>query len=75
MEKQNEQQVVKQKNDYPLVLNAKHIQEILGVGRRVAYELMDRNDFPLVKIGEKLKRVNRDDFFSWLESQSNKKIS
>jgi predicted DNA-binding transcriptional regulator AlpA len=71
MEKQN----IKQKSDYPLVLKAEHIQEILGVGRRVAYEVMDESDFPLVRISKKLKRVNRDDFFQWLESRTKKSIS
>jgi excisionase family DNA binding protein len=63
-------QQVKKQEDYPLVLTVKEIQEILGIGRRVAYELMDQTDFPTVKIGNKLKRVNRDQFFEWLQRQS-----
>jgi hypothetical protein len=62
---------IKEKEDYPMVLTAQHIQEILGVGKRIAYELMDRPDFPLVRIGKKLKRVARDDFFEWLSDQKN----
>lgn len=58
---------VKEKKDYPLVLTAKEVQEILNVGRRVAYELMDEEDFPCVRLGNKLKRVGRDDFFDWLQ--------
>jgi excisionase family DNA binding protein len=59
---------VKRKEDYPLVLTVTDIMEILGIGKRIAYELMDRTDFPTVRIG-KLKRVNRDAFFSWIEQQ------
>jgi excisionase family DNA binding protein len=59
---------VKRKEDYPLILTVKDIQEILGIGKRVAYELMERKDFPMVRIG-RLKRVNRDAFFEWIEQQ------
>lgn len=59
---------MKRKEDYPLVLTVTDIMEILGIGKRIAYELMDRTDFPTVRIG-KLKRVNRDAFFEWIEQQ------
>jgi excisionase family DNA binding protein len=59
---------VKRKEDYPLVLTVTEIMEILGIGKRVAYELMDRPDFPTVYIG-RLKRVNRDAFFDWIDQQ------
>jgi excisionase family DNA binding protein len=54
--------------EYPIILTAKHIMEILGVGKDYAYELMKRKDFPTIKVG-KYKRVHRDDFFAWLEKQ------
>lgn len=60
-----------EKKDYPIVLTATEIAEILGVSKRVAYEIMDTTGFPLIKI-RRSKRVNRDDFFNWLEQ---KKIS
>jgi hypothetical protein len=50
---------------YPTVLTAKEIGEILDVGKRTSYEIMERADFPLIRIG-KLKRVYRDSFFEWL---------
>lgn len=53
--------------NYPPVLTADHIAEIVSVSTRVAYELMERKDFPLIRIG-RLKRVNRDEFFKWLKS-------
>lgn len=61
---------MKRKEDYPLVLTVNEIMEILGIGRRVAYELMDRPDFPCIRLGDRLKRVNRDAFFEWLDKQS-----
>lgn len=60
---------MKSKQEYPLVMKVEHVMEILGIGKRVAYELMDRTDFPCTKIG-RLKRVNRDAFFDWLEGTS-----
>jgi excisionase family DNA binding protein len=54
---------VKRKEDYPIVLTVKEVMEILGIGKRIAYELMDQTDFPTVRIG-KLKRVNRDAFLT-----------
>lgn len=61
-----------EKKDYPILLTVTEVSEILGVSRRVAYEIMDTPKFPLIKI-RRSKRVNRDDFFAWLEG--NKKIS
>ncbi|SHR09953.1 DNA binding domain, excisionase family [Mycobacteroides abscessus subsp. abscessus] len=51
--------------DYPTVLTAADISEILRVSKPTAYELMDRESFPLIKIGRS-KRVLKDDFIQWL---------
>jgi excisionase family DNA binding protein len=53
---------------YPAVLTAKEVAEILGVSRRIAYEIMERSDFPLIRIGRH-KKVKRDNFFEWLNQQ------
>lgn len=53
--------------NYPIVLTAVEISQILKISKPSAYELMDRSSFPLIKIG-RCKRVLRDDFFSWLGS-------
>lgn len=53
------------RDDYPLVLTAKHVAEILGISKRKAYEVMEERGFPLVRIG-RAKRVGRDAFFEWL---------
>jgi excisionase family DNA binding protein len=57
-------------HDFPIVLNAEDIAAILGISRQGAYELMKQKGFPCVKIG-RLKRVNRDAFFKWMETQNN----
>lgn len=61
--------------DYPLVLNVKHIMEILGVSNRVAYELMKQKDFPVMSInGPKgSKRIPRNLFFEWIHKSATEK--
>jgi excisionase family DNA binding protein len=60
-----------EKKDFPFMLTVVEVAQILGVSKRVAYDIMDAQDFPLIRI-RRSKRVNRDDFFNWLDS---KKIS
>lgn len=55
--------------DYPIILNVEDIASILDISRQGAYELMKQKGFPCIKIG-RLKRVNRDAFFHWLENQA-----
>lgn len=57
-----------EKKDYPILLTATEVSEILGVSKRVSYELMDMVGFPLIKV-RRSKYVNRDDFFNWLEQR------
>lgn len=61
----------KEKEDFPLILTATEVSEIIFVSKRVAYEIMERPDFPLIRIG-RCKRVSRDAFFHWLEKAQRK---
>lgn len=54
----------------PLILQAEDIASILGISRNGAYELMKQKGFPVIQVG-RLKRVNRDAFFKWMENQNN----
>jgi len=60
---------MKNAQDYPILLTAKDVAEILGITHRHAYEVMEEKGFPLVRIG-RLKRVHRDLFFKWLEEKA-----
>ncbi|PFA66870.1 DNA-binding protein [Bacillus sp. AFS015802] len=51
-------------------MTAEDVAQCLGISRRVAYEVMERRDFPLLRIG-RLKKVNKYDFEEWLKSQRN----
>jgi excisionase family DNA binding protein len=55
-------------NSLPEVLKAPDIATFLNVSKRFAYSMMERNDFPTIKIGRS-KRVMRDDFLNWVEKQ------
>jgi hypothetical protein len=52
-------------NEYPVVLDVSHIQAILGMGRRQAYELANSGQFHVVRVGKRIK-ISRDVFFRWL---------
>ncbi|MDF9507333.1 helix-turn-helix domain-containing protein [Bacillus cereus] len=51
---------------YPPVLDVIHIQEILGIGRRKAYELVNSNEFHIVRVGKRIKILKKV-FIGWLE--------
>lgn len=51
----------------PIILSAKDISQILKISKPSAYDLMEREDFPLIRLG-RTKRVLRDEFFSWLKN-------
>ncbi|WP_057768127.1 helix-turn-helix domain-containing protein [Cytobacillus praedii] len=57
--------------ELPLVLKAKDISQYLNVSIRFAYEIMEHNDFPTIRIGRS-KRVMKQDFLNWIEK---KKVS
>ncbi|MEH7514131.1 helix-turn-helix domain-containing protein [Gottfriedia acidiceleris] len=54
--------------DLPIILTAEHVANILSCTKSHVYEMMERKDFPLIRVG-RLKRVNRDQFFDWLNKQ------
>ncbi|WP_075982951.1 helix-turn-helix domain-containing protein [Bacillus massilinigeriensis] len=56
-------------NDYPLILNVSHVAEILGFSKKATHELMNSDDFPLLRIG-RCKRVTKEAFFQWIEDHS-----
>ncbi|MEM4993020.1 MULTISPECIES: helix-turn-helix domain-containing protein [Priestia] len=58
---------------FPYILTAKHVQEILGVGKEKAYQLMDGESFPVIKIGRH-KKVQREAFFRWIKSHEKEVI-
>ena len=62
-----------QKNKDIIVYTTKNIQEILGCGRKQAYEIMHLKSFPSFQIGNKLY-VEKIAFELWLKRIQHKKI-
>jgi excisionase family DNA binding protein len=62
------------KEDFPITMTAKDVSAVLGISLRVAYDVMEGEEFPLVKIGRH-KKVHRDKFFEWLDRKAEKEIS
>jgi predicted DNA-binding transcriptional regulator AlpA len=58
----------RQQQTYPEVLDVHNIQQILGIGRRQAYELVNSGQFHIVRIGKRIK-ISRDVFFHWLNGR------
>ena len=56
----------------PMMLSANNIQT-MGFTRTMAYNILDRDDVPVVKIGSR-KFIQRDKFFEWLDSREKSKI-
>ena len=52
----------------PDLLSYKHLQAC-GMTRTMAYQLLNREDMPVVQIGER-KFMNRDLFFQWMDGQA-----
>lgn len=55
--------------ELPIFLNANNISEIMGVSLKTANEWMNDTNFPLIRVG-KIKRVEREGFFAWLDQQT-----
>ncbi len=52
-------------DDLPSVLVPMDIKEILNIGRRGAYELLENPPFRVLRIGTKIK-IPKDTFLAWL---------
>lgn len=52
-----------------LTLTVPDIQQALGVSKNTAYELVNRADFPKLRVGKRIL-IPRDAFIRWLEAQT-----
>jgi hypothetical protein len=57
------------RTELPPVLDVKHLQQILGIGRVQAYDLANSGQFHVVRIGKRIK-ISREVFINWLEGSS-----
>lgn len=54
---------------YPDILEFKHIKEILGYGHVKTVEIVNKPNFPRLKIGRKVQ-VPKDVFIEWLKNNA-----
>ena len=59
--------------DYPMILKAADVAEILKISKPSAYQVMEQTDFPLIRMENRCKRVLRDSFYNWLVRGDGKK--
>jgi predicted DNA-binding transcriptional regulator AlpA len=59
---------MKSLEEYPEVLNVSDVQQILGIGRRQAYELVSSQQFHTVRIGNRIK-IFKNVFIGWLNGR------
>ena len=58
--------VFKSYDELPLFLSAETVAKLLGISISSAYELMQQNDFPVLRIGNR-KVVPKDRFRAWVD--------
>lgn len=60
--------------DLPLTLKVADVAKVLGVSKRVAYNLTRQQGFPSLRVGEKRIIILRDHFLRWLDENAKKPI-
>ncbi len=63
----------KELQEYPVMLQARDIMELLGVCEAVAYQVMHHQDCPTVYFGKRMA-VPRDGFWNFLLSYQGKRL-
>jgi len=64
---------MKNHEELPIVLQAKHVSQLLGLAKSTTYEIMKQADFPLLEVSGR-KIVYKDDFFEWLDSKKRRGV-
>ena len=58
---------MRQENEQEFI-SLNELQEILGIGRTKAYDLVTSGDLPAIRIG-RIIRINKQDLTDWIEHQ------
>lgn len=66
------QSVYNSYDELPLFFNAESVGKVLGISSTTAYELMHREDFPSIKIGNRII-VPKEKFIEWANMQSERR--
>lgn len=68
-----ESSVSREMMEYPPILQARDIQELLNVCEAVAYQVMHHADCPTIKMGKRMV-VPRDDFWEFILAHRGKSL-
>jgi hypothetical protein len=58
-------EIMKTQQDFPIVMKAQDVADAMGISKRLAYDVMEMEDFPAIRM-RKIKLVARESFFEWL---------
>ncbi|AND39569.1 helix-turn-helix domain-containing protein [Cytobacillus oceanisediminis] len=56
------------REELPEALTPRHIQEILQIGKKQTYEMMENPPFHVVKVG-RLYKISKKAFFKWFDGE------
>jgi excisionase family DNA binding protein len=56
-----------EKQDAPLLISVVEAARRLALGKTKVYELIASGDFPAVKVGRKMVRVDPNDLLGWID--------
>lgn len=62
--------IFKTEKDLPATLSATDISGYLGISKANSYQLMNRSDFPTLKLGKR-KLAPKDKFLIWIDNNIN----
>lgn len=58
--------------ELPLFLNVKDLMEVLQIGRVKAYEIVNSDDFPAIRLDRRIV-IRSDHFLDWLDKKMKRK--
>lgn len=62
-----------ERHELPIILQVKHIMQVMGISKTTAYEFFHNPEFPALEVNGR-KLVYRDSFFEWLDSKQRKAV-
>ncbi|MCI1930731.1 MAG: helix-turn-helix domain-containing protein [Clostridia bacterium] len=58
-------------DEYPDILTSKEVMEILGISKNTLYELIKNGEIPVVRLGKKLRRINKKSLLKFIYTYHN----
>lgn len=55
------------REELPEVMTIKELQQFLKIGRNSAYDLVNRKEFKILRVGKSI-RINKAEFLRWFDN-------